>query len=82
MLLFCFVVNTFSAKTVCLSGGFIIACSLHFHKCHGFFHFIFLLLVAFPSFLVAINYLTVIMSPKVTSLLLVWRTSTFILFQV
>lgn len=37
MLQFCFVVNTFSAKTVSQSGGFIIACSFHFPQCRGFF---------------------------------------------
>lgn len=37
MLQFCFVVNTFSAKTVSQSGGFIIACSFHFPQFRGFF---------------------------------------------
>lgn len=45
MLQFCFVVNTFSAKTVSQSGGFIIACAFHFPQCHGFF---------FPSYFASV----------------------------
>lgn len=45
MLQFCFVVNTFSAKTVSQSGGFIIACSFHFPQCRGFF---------FPSYFASV----------------------------
>lgn len=45
MLQFCFVVNTFSVKTVSQSGGFIIACAFHFPQCHGFF---------FPSYFASV----------------------------